>query len=58
MFSRLEHVIDNAVAAGRIVGVVYLVARNGEIIFAREHGFADRRQARRSDATRCFASPR
>ena len=42
MFSRLEQVIDNAVAAGRIVGVVYLVARNGEIIFARERGFADR----------------
>jgi CubicO group peptidase (beta-lactamase class C family) len=42
MFSRLERVIDDAVSAGRIVGVVYLVARNGEIIFAAERGFADR----------------
>lgn len=42
MFSRLERVIDDAVATGRIVGVVYLVARDGEIVFAAERGFADR----------------
>src|SRR5262245_28026035 len=42
MFQRLERVIEEAVARGRIVGVVYLVARNGEIIFSKEHGLADR----------------
>lgn len=42
MFSRLERVIDNAVSAGRIVGVVYLVAKHGEVVFAYEKGFADR----------------
>ena len=42
MFTRLEGVIDKAVAAGRIVGVVYLVAKDDEIIFAKEAGFADR----------------
>jgi CubicO group peptidase (beta-lactamase class C family) len=42
MFPRLERVIDDAVSQGRIVGVVYLVARNGKIVFAKEVGFADR----------------
>lgn len=42
MFSRLERVIDDAVSTGRIVGVVYLVAKDGEIVFAAEKGFADR----------------
>lgn len=41
-FSKLQNVIDAAVAQGRIVGVVFLVARDGEIIFAAEKGFADR----------------
>ena len=42
MFTRLRHVIDSAIAKGRIVGVVMLVAKDGEIIFATEKGFADR----------------
>src|SRR5690349_7823387 len=42
MFNRLQGVIDDAVASGRIVGIVYLVARNGEIVFVAEKGFADR----------------
>lgn len=42
MFSRLQSVIDDAVARGRIVGVVYLVAKDGEIVFATERGHADR----------------
>lgn len=42
MFTRLERVIEDAVAQGRIVGIVYLVAHNGEIVFAAERGFADR----------------
>lgn len=42
MFMRLRNVIDSAIAKGRIVGVVMLVAKNGEIIFATEKGFADR----------------
>jgi CubicO group peptidase (beta-lactamase class C family) len=45
MFAKLEKVIDDAVSRGRIVGLVYLVARNGEIIFAVERGFADREAA-------------
>ncbi|QIG49230.1 beta-lactamase family protein [Nordella sp. HKS 07] len=46
MFARLDRVIDEAVSAGRIVGVVYLVARDGEIVFAAERGFADREDGR------------
>src|SRR5690242_14673587 len=42
MFTKLQRVIDDAVARGRIVGLVYLVARDGEIIFAAERGYADR----------------
>lgn len=42
MFSRLERVIDTAVSTGRIVGIVYLVAKDGKIVFAAEKGFADR----------------
>jgi len=42
MFMRLRNVIDSAIAKGRIVGCVMLVAKDGEIIFATEKGFADR----------------
>jgi CubicO group peptidase (beta-lactamase class C family) len=42
MFTRLQRVIDDAVSKGRIVGIVYLVARDGKIVFAAEKGFADR----------------
>ncbi len=46
MFAKLERVIDEAVSRGRIVGIVYLIARDGEIVFAAERGFADREQVR------------
>jgi CubicO group peptidase (beta-lactamase class C family) len=46
VFSRLQNVIDEAVSRGRIVGIVYLVARNGEIVFATERGFADREEGK------------
>ncbi len=42
MFSRLQGVIDDTVARGRIVGVVFLVAQHGEIVFATAAGLADR----------------
>lgn len=42
MFTRLQRVIDDAVSNGRIVGIVYLVARDGKVVFASEKGFADR----------------
>lgn len=46
MFSRLARVIDEAVSVGRIVGIVYLVAKDGEVVFATERGFADREEGR------------
>jgi CubicO group peptidase (beta-lactamase class C family) len=42
MFTKLQSVIDDAVATGRIVGIVYLAALDGEIVFAADRGFADR----------------
>lgn len=46
MFNSLERVIDDAVSNGRIVGTVYLVAKDGEIVFAAEKGFADREEGK------------
>lgn len=46
MFTRLHRVIDDAVSNGRIVGIVYLVARDGKIAFAAETGFADREEGK------------
>jgi CubicO group peptidase (beta-lactamase class C family) len=40
--SRLDAVIDGAIAAERIVGAVVLVARGGETIYCRAAGLADR----------------
>lgn len=40
--SRIDAVIDGAIAAERIVGAVVLVARDGETIHAHAAGFADR----------------
>ncbi len=40
--TRLDRVIDQAVASGAIVGTVMLVAEDGETIYARAAGFADR----------------
>ncbi|MFZ5676856.1 MAG: serine hydrolase domain-containing protein [Pseudomonadota bacterium] len=42
MFTRLHRVLDDAVSSGRIVGIVYLVAKDGKVVFAGEKGFADR----------------
>jgi CubicO group peptidase (beta-lactamase class C family) len=40
--SHLDKVIDTALARGRIVGTVVLAARDGEIVYRRAAGFADR----------------
>lgn len=57
-FARLERVIDDAVSTGRIVGVVFLVAKDGEIVFAAERGHADREAGKpvRRDTLFRFAS--
>jgi CubicO group peptidase (beta-lactamase class C family) len=39
---RVDQVVDRAVADGRIVGAVILVARRGEILYSRAAGLADR----------------
>jgi CubicO group peptidase (beta-lactamase class C family) len=44
--SRLDAVIDQAISEDRIVGAVVLVARDGEIIYRRAAGYADREAAR------------
>ncbi len=40
--SRLDAVVEPAIAEGRIVGAVVLVARDGEVVYERAAGFADR----------------
>ena len=40
--SLLDHVIDSAIARRKIVGAVVLVARNGEVVYRRIAGLADR----------------
>ena len=49
--SRVDAVIDRAVTAQRLIGVVVLIARDGSIIHRRAGGFADReaRQPMRED---------
>ncbi|UGV26706.1 class A beta-lactamase-related serine hydrolase [Rhodopseudomonas boonkerdii] len=42
MTARLDQAIDRAIVSKRIVGTVVLVARDGEIIYRRAAGFADR----------------
>jgi CubicO group peptidase (beta-lactamase class C family) len=44
--ARLDKVIYEAVAEERIVGTVVLVARDGELIYHRAGGFADREAER------------
>lgn len=44
--ARLDAAIDRALAERRIVGTVVLVARNGEIVYHRAAGYADREAAR------------
>src|SRR5262249_48181841 len=38
----IDHVIDQAIASGRIVGTVVLIARAGELVYQRAAGLADR----------------
>ncbi|MCP4381439.1 MAG: beta-lactamase family protein [Hyphomicrobiales bacterium] len=54
MASRLDKVIDDAIAAGRIVGTVTMVARNGELVYARATGHADREAGRRMERDAIF----
>jgi CubicO group peptidase (beta-lactamase class C family) len=44
--ARLDPVIDHAIADKRIVGTVVLVARDGELVYARAAGLADREAGR------------
>lgn len=41
-FQAIDKVVDEAIAAGKLVGTVLLVARDGEIIYCRAAGLADR----------------
>ncbi len=56
--SRLDRVMDEAIAANRIVGGVLLVQRNGELVYRRAAGLADREAGRpmREDAIFRLAS--
>ncbi|MDG5495308.1 serine hydrolase domain-containing protein [Niveispirillum sp. BGYR6] len=58
MTARLDQAINQAIASKRIVGTVVLVANEGEIIYHRAAGFADREAARsmREDAIFRLAS--
>jgi CubicO group peptidase (beta-lactamase class C family) len=42
MEARLDRVIDEAIAGNRIIGAVILVARNGDSVYRRAAGMADR----------------
>lgn len=46
MAARLDRVIDNALAENRIVGTVLTVGRNGDIVYRRAAGMADREVGR------------
>jgi CubicO group peptidase (beta-lactamase class C family) len=56
--ARLDRVIETAVAEQRIVGTVVLVARNGDVVYHRAAGYADREAQRpmREDAVFRLAS--
>ena len=43
---KIDAVTDRALAEGRLVGAVVLVARDGEVVYQRAAGFADRDVAR------------
>ncbi|WP_437915054.1 serine hydrolase domain-containing protein [Sorangium sp. So ce302] len=43
---RLDAVVEAAIAEGRIVGTVVVVARDGEVVYRRAAGFADREAGR------------
>lgn len=44
--ARVDEVIDTAIAEQRLAGAVVLIARDGETMFARTAGYADREAAR------------
>ena len=51
---RVDAVIDDAVAAGRIVGTVVLVAENGVPVYERAAGYADRESGMRTSIDTVF----
>jgi len=56
--ARVDPVIDKAIAEQKLVGIVMLVARDGELVYSRASGFADReaKLAMRDDTQFRFAS--
>lgn len=54
MESRLNRVLDAATESGRIVGAVVLVSRNGELVYERTVGLADRETSRPMTADTIF----
>jgi CubicO group peptidase (beta-lactamase class C family) len=55
---RVDAVVDRALASGRVVGAVVLIARDGDVIYRRAAGLADREAGRpmREDAIFRLAS--
>jgi CubicO group peptidase (beta-lactamase class C family) len=51
----LDNVISTALALNRIVGTVIMVAREGEIVYERAAGFADREARRSARPDRTYA---
>ena len=55
--ARLDAVIDQAVGEERIVGTVVLVAEDGQIVYRRAAGFADREEGVPVREKPSFGSP-
>ena len=51
---RVDAIIDQAVATQRLVGAVVLIAHDGETIYSRSRGFADREAQRHMDEDTIF----
>lgn len=61
MNERLDTVIDRAIEEERIVGTVVLVAEDGQVVYRRAAGFADREDevpVREDTVFRFASSPR
>jgi CubicO group peptidase (beta-lactamase class C family) len=54
MATRLDHVIDRAIAEQRLVGAVIIVAKDGKTVYQRTAGFSDREAGRPMDQTAIF----
>jgi CubicO group peptidase (beta-lactamase class C family) len=54
MATRLDHVIDRAIAEQRLVGAVIIVAKDGKTVYHRAAGFSDREAGRPMDQTAIF----